>query len=110
MRIINERYGASRHLGPMTLAVFGLTGRTGLALAEAARAPCIAVQGLTRESRQLAHLPEIRLVRGTFADADRVAEVVAGADAVCCVIGPRPPSREAFCAAATAAIIAAMPS
>jgi putative NADH-flavin reductase len=92
----------------MTIAVFGITGRTGLALAEAARARGLAVQGMTRGGQPLAELPDVQLVRGTFADADRVAETVVGADAVCCVIGPRPSSREAFCAAATAAVIVGM--
>ena len=107
MRIVNESYGA-RRLGPMTLAIFGLTGRTGLALAQAARARGITVRGMTRGSQPLAELPDVRLVRGTFADASRVAETVAGTHAVCCVIGPRPPSQEAFCAAATTAIVAGM--
>lgn len=107
MRIVNESYGA-RGLGPMTLAIFGLTGRTGLTLAQAARARGITVRGMTRGSQPFAELPDVGLVRGTFADSDRVAETVAATDAVCCVVGPRPPSREAFCAAATAAIVAGM--
>jgi putative NADH-flavin reductase len=92
----------------MTIAVFGITGRTGLALARAAGARGLAVRGMTRGSELPTELRDVQLVRGTFADTDRVAEAVAGVDAVCCVIGPRPPSREAFCAAATAAIVGAM--
>jgi putative NADH-flavin reductase len=92
----------------MTITVFGITGRTGLALGQAAQARGISVRGMVRGAAPPTELPGVQLVFGTFVDADRVAEAVAGADAVCCVIGPRPSSREAFCAAATTAIVAGM--
>jgi putative NADH-flavin reductase len=99
-----QRIGRQR----MTITIFGITGRAGLPLARAAWARGLAVRGMTRGSELPTELRDVQLVRGTFADTDRVAEAVAGVDAVCCVIGPRPPSREAFCAAATAAIVGAM--
>lgn len=50
----------------------------------------------------------MRVRPGDLGDPDAVREVVAGTRAVICVLGPRPPFREAFCAAATAAILEAM--
>lgn len=92
-----------------TLAIFGLTGSTGQALARAALDRGWAVRGLVRPgSASAVASPALHVVRGGFDDAARVLETVTGAHAVCCVIGPRPPHTDAFCAAATAAIVAAM--
>lgn len=91
------------------LAVFGLSGACGQALASAALERGWRVRGLVRErSAAPGALPGVQVVAGTFDDSRRVAETVAGADAVCCVIGPRPPYTEIFCAQATAAIVQAM--
>lgn len=92
-----------------TLALFGITGKTGAALATAAAARGWRVRGLARPASPApAGVLEAQLVRGDLTDPARVSETVAGATAVCCVIGPRPPYSEVFCTAATAAIIAAM--
>lgn len=92
-----------------TLAVFGITGQTGHALASAAAARGWAVRGFARpESAVLPGLADLVIVRGDFTDVSRVVEAVAGADAVCCVIGPRAPYTEAFCAPATKVILVAM--
>ncbi len=91
------------------LAVFGISGRTGRALAGAAAARSWNVRGFARaESEVPSESATLTIVRGDFADPARVVETVDGADAVCCVIGPRPPYAEVFCAAATQAILDAM--
>lgn len=92
-----------------TLGVFGITGQTGHALASAALTRGWAVRGFARP--QSATAPQsagIVIVRGNFTDSVQVRETVAGADAICCVIGPRAPYMQAFCAAATEAILQAM--
>lgn len=92
-----------------TLAIFGITGRTGQVLACAALARGWSVRGFTRPGSPVPAMPgAISIVRGDFAEAARLEEAVAGADAVCCVFGPRPPYADAFCAGATQAIVGAM--
>lgn len=92
-----------------TLAIFGITGRTGQALVGAAVARGWSVRGFARPGSNLpAALVPFSIMRGDFTEATRVVETVAGTDAVCCVVGPRPPYTEAFCAPATEAIIQAM--
>ena len=92
-----------------TLAVFGITGQTGEALVNAAAVRGWAVRGFARPESATPRGPAAPIiVRGYFTDSTRVVEAVAGADAVCCVIGPRAPYTEVFCAAATAAIVQAM--
>jgi uncharacterized protein YbjT (DUF2867 family) len=97
-----------------TLAVFGLSGATGQAVLTAALARGWAVRGLVRNPQTLAGACEsappgkLVLVPGELTDASRVQQTLQGADAVCCVLGPRPPYTDAFCAAATAQIVAGM--
>ncbi len=91
------------------LAVFGITGGTGRAIAREAASRGWMVRGLVRpDSRVPDGLPTAHTVRGDFADRTRVVETVTGADAVCVLIGPRAPSTDVFCAAATEAVLAAM--
>ncbi len=91
------------------LAVFGITGRTGDALARAAVDRGWTVRGFARpESTITVPTGMVTIVRGNFTDVARVTEIVAGAYAVCCVLGPRPPYAEAFCAPASKVIIEAM--
>lgn len=91
------------------LAIFGISGRTGRELARVARIKGWEVCGFVRPASEgedaIAHG---RIVRGHFEDFDRVVETVADSQAVCCLIGPRPPYTDVFCATATAAIIAVM--
>jgi putative NADH-flavin reductase len=89
-----------------TVAIFGVSGRTGQALAAGARARGWAVRGFGRIS-SVVPVGTV-MIHGVYDDAVRVREVVRGADAVCCVFGPRPSSADIFCAAATRAVIAAM--
>jgi putative NADH-flavin reductase len=88
------------------IAIFGVSGRTGQALVTGARARGWSVRGFGRISSE-APVGTI-MIHGGFGDVERLREVVRGADAVCCLLGPRPPYTDAFCAAATGAIIAAM--
>lgn len=97
-----------------TLAVFGLSGATGQALLAAALARDWAVRGLVRNAQALASASlqapagRLLLVPGEFSDAARVRQTLQGADAVCCVFGPRAPYTDAFCAKATAQVVAGM--
>lgn len=94
-----------------TLAIFGISGRTGQAIARVAASEGWHVRGLLRAKSDVpACLDGVDLVRGSFSDGEVVTATVAGATAVCCVVGPRPPYREPFCAEATDAIIVAMKS
>lgn len=94
--------------GP-TLAVFGATGRTGLALVAEARKRGWPVRALVRGGGgALAGQAGVEIVHGDFSDPERVRAVVSGAAAVCCVFGPRLPVTDPFCADATRAVIEAM--
>ena len=89
-----------------TVAIFGVSGRTGQALAAGARARGWTVRGFGRIS-SVAPVGAV-MIHGGYDDAVRVQEVVRSADGVCCVFGPHPRSPDIFCAAATRAVIAAM--
>ena len=91
------------------LAIFGVSGRTGCELANIASVKGWEVRGLVRPTSVLeGDIGTCRIVKGNFDDLDRVIETIADSAAVCCLIGPRPPYKDVFCATATAAIIAAM--
>lgn len=91
-----------------TLAVFGLSGRTGQALARAAHARGWEVRGFARPDSRLPLELAASTIRSTFDDTQALNDVVADTDAVCCVLGPRSPHTDVFCAAATDAIVQAM--
>ena len=91
------------------LAIFGISGRTGRELAKVASSQGWEVHGFVRSTSEVGGgLVNGRIVRGDFDEFDRVVETIAGSEAVCCLIGPRPPYTDVFCVTATAAIIAAM--
>ncbi len=92
----------------LTVAVFGVSGRTGDALVQAAQAHGLELVGLARRPLVAPLASHVRVHVGDLADLEAVHEVVRGAQAVICVFGPRPPHREVFCAEATENIIAAM--
>jgi putative NADH-flavin reductase len=73
----------------MRVAILGVTGRTGRRVAAAALARGHEIRALVRGDPppELVR-PGVVLVRGDARDADRVAEVVAGADAVIAALGP----------------------
>lgn len=97
-----------------TLAVFGLSGATGQALLAAALARGWAVRGLVRNPQTLASASQaapaggLVLVSGELSDAARVRQTLQGADAVCCVFGPRAPYTDVFCADGTAQVVGGM--
>lgn len=92
----------------MRVAVFGISGRTGRALLDTAQERGIDLVGLVRRRASVPVASRVRLWEGDLGDPGLVQEVVANTQAVICVLGPRPPFRDAFCAAATATILAAM--
>jgi putative NADH-flavin reductase len=92
----------------MHITVFGISGRTGRALIDAAEERGIDLVGLVRRRAGVPGASRLRVLEGDLGDLGLVREVVANAQAVICVLGPRPPLRDAFCAAATATILAAM--
>ena len=91
------------------LAVFGATGKTGLALVAEARRRDWRVQALVRNpATSLEGQPGIEFVRGELSSSEAIEATLAGAQAVVCTFGPRPPLTEVFCAAATRSVIEAM--
>jgi putative NADH-flavin reductase len=92
-----------------TLAVFGATGKTGLALVATARQRGWRVRALVRgQAGALEGQPGVEIVHGTFSNLEGVQAVINGATAVCCVFGPRAPFTDLFCADATRGLIEAM--
>lgn len=89
-----------------TIAVFGISGRLGQALAAEARARRWGVRSFSRISSVVP--VGTAAIHGRFEDDGRVREVVRATDGVCCVFGPRSPFRDVFCAAATRTVLAAM--
>ena len=91
------------------VALFGASGRTGLAVIEAARRRNWSVRALVRpSSASPADSPAVRVIRGDFDSSDALAEALSQASAVVAVFGPRPPYTDVFCARATERLIAAM--
>jgi len=91
------------------LAIFGMSGRTGRTLAKLANLKEWELCGYLRSTSVFeGDIGTCRIVRGNFDEPDRVLETITDNTAVCCLIGPRPPYRDVFCATATATIIAAM--
>lgn len=79
----------------MNILIVGATRGIGRQLLEQALASGHNVTALVRDPRRLALQQErLRVVKGDILDADSVARVMAGQDAVCCTIGiklPWPP-------------------
>jgi len=91
------------------LAIFGISGRTGRELAKIAGLKGWEVRGFVRPTSRIdGGIGNCQIVRGNFEELDRVIETIADSAAVCCMIGPRPPYTDVFCATATATIVAAM--
>lgn len=88
------------------VAIFGVSGRMGMALTEAGQARGWTIRGFARISS--AAPIGAAVISGDFGNAKGIAEVVRAATAVCCVFGPRAPYVDVFCADATRAVIAAM--
>lgn len=91
----------------MRIVLFGASGGSGIALTEAALARGHFVRAFCR--RAVPVPPSgVELVVAALDDRAAVEAAVAGVDAVVCVLGPRPPLRDVFCAAATERICVAM--
>lgn len=73
----------------MKLAIFGGTGKTGQHLIQQALDQGHEVVALVRTpSRVTTHHPQLKIIQGNIADADCIADVVQGVDAVISVLGP----------------------
>ncbi|HSB52708.1 MAG TPA: NAD(P)H-binding protein, partial [Gemmatimonadales bacterium] len=92
----------------MRIAVFGISGRTGRAILEGARERGLNLVALVRPTANVPVAGHLRVYRGDLADPGTVQQVVANTRAVVCVLGPRPPFGDIFCAAGTGAIISTM--
>jgi uncharacterized protein len=78
----------------MKLVLFGATGNVGQRVAAEALRRGHEVVGVVRDPAAVASPdPRVRLVKGDATDAERVAEIVRGADAVVSAISPRPNAR-----------------
>ena len=91
----------------MRISLFGASGGSGRALAAAALARGHSVRAFCRSGGSPLP-PAVEIVLGSLEDPAAVAAAIAGADAVVSTLGPRPPMRDVFCAAATRRICAAM--
>lgn len=92
-----------------TIAVFGGSGRTGRALIARAADLGWPVHALVRSTgAPIALTGRLELRKGELPSLDDVSLVVMGADAVCCLFGPRPASTDVVCADATRTIVEAM--
>ena len=93
----------------MKLAIFGASGRTGHPLVEQALASGHEVKALLRTPSRLDLQHErLHVIQGDIQDAAKVAEVVAGTDAVLSVLGPANSQPTFTVSKGTANIIAAM--
>ena len=78
----------------MKIVVFGATGNVGRRVAAEALQRGHAVVGVVRDPAAVQSPdPRVTLVKGDATNADRIAEIVRGADAVVSAISPRPNSR-----------------
>ncbi len=78
----------------MKLVLFGATGNVGKRVAAEALRRGHEVVGVVRDPASVEPPdPRVRLLKGDATDAERVAEVVRGADAVVSAISPRPNAR-----------------
>lgn len=92
----------------LKLAVFGASGATGRVFVTHALDRGHDVRAQCRPGTPWAAPEGVEVLRGPLDDPTVTRAVVAGADAVLCLFGPRPPHREVFCAAATQVVVDAM--
>ncbi len=72
-----------------TVAIFGATGRAGKHLLQQALDSGYSVRVLARDPSKLtAQNEQLVIIQGSLSDAERVAQVINGADAVLSVLGP----------------------
>jgi hypothetical protein len=87
---------------------FGASGASGQEFVSSALERGHTVRVFLRPSTTWSAASQVQVCRGTFNDLSLLQDAVAGVDAVCSFIGPRPPNTDVFCAAATQAILNAM--
>lgn len=92
----------------MQLAVFGASGRTGQEILRLAESKVWGVRALVRPSSTCDPRAGLEIVRGFLHSAADVLATIQGAEAVCCVFGPRSARAQPFCALATCSVIEAM--
>lgn len=93
----------------MTIAVFGATGKTGQGVVQEALARGHSVIAVCRTQPAGGAFPTgVQIVIANIMKAAEVQQAMVGAEAVVCVIGPRPPYKDIFCATATQNIIQGM--
>jgi putative NADH-flavin reductase len=92
----------------LRIAIFGITGATGIALTDEALRRGHSVRGLVRPATTFSAPAGVEIFRGNFSDVSAVDSCLQGADTVFCVFGPRPSTRDVFCAAAIKEILAGM--
>jgi len=92
----------------MQIAILGGTGGIGGHVLDWALAAGHPVHALARSPRALAPAPGLTVIRGDALDADAVAEVIDGADAVVSALGPRGAKVPGLLAGAAANMVAAM--
>ena len=93
----------------MKLTIFGATGRTGRLLVEQALAAGHDVTAFVRDASAVKwDEPNLRVLEGELEDTARIAEAVAGAEAVISVLGPSQNKPDYAISRGTGRIIAAM--
>ena len=93
----------------MKLTIFGATGRTGRLLVEQALAAGHDVTAFVRDASAVKwDDPNLRVLEGELEDTARIAEAVAGAEAVISVLGPSQNKPDYAISRGTGRIIAAM--
>jgi putative NADH-flavin reductase len=92
-----------------TIAIFGGSGATGMALIRHALIRGIKVRALVRNANSMnIKSGLVEIIEGSLASADHVELCLQGCDAAICVFGQRPPYTDIFCEAATRVIVASM--
>jgi len=93
----------------MRIAVFGATGLTGVEVVRRALGRGHSVAALCRNAPEPSVFgPGVDLIEGSPTDPGTVKRAVRGAEAVICVLGPRAPFTDVFCARATRVIVESM--
>ena len=92
-----------------SIAVFGASGGTGLALVARIAARGWPARALVRkEGAAFVQSPRLDIRVGELLRPEDVSSLVKDSDAVCCVFGQRLPASEVFCAKATRLVLDAM--
>ena len=92
-----------------TIAIFGGSGATGMALIRHALGRGIKVRALVRNAKSMnIKSGLVEVIEGSLLSTAHVEFCLQGCDAAICVFGPRPPNTDIFCEAATRIIAESM--